>query len=85
MAVPSSRLSSDQRTRLTSALSELDSTLQEVHEQEAHWHSLRQQWRQTWDMQDALIAERLYVLDVKLQEIASPSLELSSPQLKVLC
>lgn len=85
MAVPSSHLSSDQRTRLTSALSELDSTLQEVHEQEAQWHSLRQQWRQEWDLQDALIADRLHVLDLKLREIAAPTLERPAPQLKVLC
>jgi hypothetical protein len=85
MAVPPSRLSSDLRTRLTSALDELDSTLREVHEQEARWRHLRQQWRQKWDLQDSLIAEQLQVLDTKLREIAPPSLDRFSPQLKVLC
>lgn len=85
MAVPPSRLPSDLRSRLTSALNELDSALREVHEQEARWRDLRQQWRQQWDLQDSLIAERLQVLDVKLREIQSPSLNPFSPQLKVLC
>jgi len=85
MAVPPSRLPSDLRTRLTSALNELDSALQEIHEQEARWRDLRQQWRQKWDLQDSLIAERLQILEVKLREMSPPSLDFISPQLKVLC
>ena len=85
MAVPPSRLLSDLRTRLTSALDELDSTLREVHEQEAQWRNLRQRWRKKWDLQDSLIAEQLQVLETKLREITPPSLDRFSPQLKVLC
>ena len=85
MAVPPSRLPSDLRLRLTSALDELDSTLREVHEQEVRWLSLRQQWRQRWDLQDAQIAERMQVLELKLRESTSPSFIQISPQLKVLC
>ena len=85
MAVPPPRFSSDQRTRLTSALSDLDSILREVHEQEARWYILRKQWRQVWDLQDSRIAERLQILEMKLQKIAPPTLKRISPQLKVLC
>jgi hypothetical protein len=85
MAVPPPRLPANLRTRLTSALNELDSTLREVHEQEARWYNLRQQWRQKWDLQDSLIAERLQILEAKLRENSPPSLDLFSPQLKVMC
>jgi|GEM_PF-1444893 hypothetical protein len=84
MAVPTSPTLSDQEVRLTSALNELDSTLQEAVEQDARFENLQQDWRQQWDSHDEQIADRLRILNEKLQQLKEKGDLQLMPQLKVL-
>ena len=84
MAVPPSPTLTDQELRLNSALDELDSTLQEAVEQDARFDHLQQDWRQQWDLQDELIADRLRILNEKLQQLQEKGELRLLPQLKVL-
>ncbi|MBD3673040.1 MAG: hypothetical protein HUJ26_05895 [Planctomycetaceae bacterium] len=83
MAVPMSPTLSDQEARLTTALNELDSTLQEAIEQDARFDRLQQDWRQQWDLQDELLTDRLRILNEKLQQLQEKGELQQLPQLKV--
>jgi len=84
MAVPMSPTLSDQETRLNSALNDLDATLQEASEQDAHFDDLQQSWRQQWDLHDEQISDRLRILNEKLQQLQEQGELQLMPQLKVL-
>ena len=84
MAVPSSPAFSNQEVRLSTALNELDSTLQEALEQDARWENLQRDWRQQWDSHDEQIADRLRILNEKLRQLRESGDLTAMPQLKVL-
>ena len=84
MAVPTSPTLSNQEVRLNSALNELDSTLQEAVAQDARFSHLQQDWRQQWDLHDEQIADRLRILNEKLQQLKEKGDLQTLPQLKVL-
>ena len=84
MAVPMPPTPSSQAVRMKSALSELDSTLQEALEQDAQSSQFQREWRQQWDLQDAAIADRLRILNEKLLAKQGNGDLPTTPRLKVL-
>ena len=84
MAVPSSPAFSNHEVRLSAALNELDSTLQEAIEQDARLETLQRDWRQQWDSHDEQISDRLRILNEKLRQLRESGDLTAMPQLKVL-